>query len=102
LATSPVASVGHAHGVKRAKMQGHAMNDVSTSKKRRRSRVRTFAVVAITALCFLALSYAMFSWTVDVFFGRPLAAVGDWIGRIEVEGHGGDLDIIFPEIPPAK
>ncbi|MDK8874079.1 hypothetical protein [Paracoccus sp. SSJ] len=74
------------------------MRETQIKNERGWSLARALAFAAAFALCAFVLAFALFYRTVDALIAQPLEAIGDWIGRIEVEDHGGDYRITLPPI----
>jgi hypothetical protein len=58
--------------------------------------VKILIIAAALALGLFGLAYACFYWTVNALIVQPLEQAGDWIGKIEVKDHGGDISITLP------
>ncbi|WJS84239.1 hypothetical protein [Paracoccus sp. TOH] len=72
------------------------MRETQIKNERGGSWARVLVFAAAFTLCAFALAFAVFYRTVDALIAQPLEAIVDWIGRIEVEDHGGDYRITLP------
>lgn len=63
------------------------------------SRGKVIAAIAVALLCVFALFYAIFARMVTTTIEQPLEAVTGWIGKVEVDDHGGDYRTT---VPPAE